>query len=308
MSISAAQVNVTVATLWTEPASVRAVDQKAIQHPVNAKGWISGLTAEDKKALLDENRVQSQLLYGETVYITDEQQGFAKVVIPSQASKKDSRGYPGWIPAVQLTKAENEDIEELHQLPIARVKEKSVMLFDKKGQEIIPLSFNTLLPISQEHDHFWEVITPHGAAFLKKEAVTTYPSIQAIPTKNGQSIVREAERFTGLEYLWGGMSSYGYDCSGFSYTMLRANGYIIPRDASDQAKSGLHIEKENVQPGDLLFFAYEEGKGTLHHVGIYYGDGKMIHSPTPGKKIEIQTIQGSFYEKEWCETRRYWKE
>ena len=61
--------------------------------------------------------------------------------------------------------------------------------------------------------------------------------------------------------------------------MCKANGYIIPRDAHDQAEAGKRIALNEMEPGDLLFFAYEEGKGSIHHVGIYYGEGKLIHSP-----------------------------
>lgn len=87
----------------------------------------------------------------------------------------------------------------------------------------------------------------------------------------GHGIVEQGTRFLGLPYLWGGVSSYGYDCSGFAYSMHRYFGISIPRDASDQAKQGALIEKEHLQPGDLLFFAYEEGKGSIHHVAFTPG-------------------------------------
>ncbi|TDL33108.1 NlpC/P60 family protein [Jeotgalibacillus sp. S-D1] len=307
MEICAAQINVTAATLWTEASSPRSIDEAAIQHPVNLQKWLDGLSGEERKALLDENRIQSQILYNELVYIIEEKDSWAKVVIPNQSTKKDERGYPGWIPLVQLTKLEQEDAESLLEMPIAVIT-KHTSLVNQDGKEIIPLSFNTVLPVLTEAGEAFEVLTPHGPAYVKKTDVLTYESVEAIAKKNGESIIHKAERFLNLDYLWGGLSDYGYDCSGFTYTILKACGYIIPRDAGDQAKKGKWIDKKDVQPGDLLFFAYEEGKGRLHHVGIYYGEGKMIHSPTPGKKILIQTIEGSFYEKEWCETRRYWQE
>ena len=310
MTIVTGQINVTVATVWTDVSSPRPIDQESLQHPVQIDSWLNRLSAEERKTLLDANKVQSQILYGEIVYIIEEKEDWAHVVIPAQASIKDKRGYPGWIPLAQITKVEPEDLESLDYHPIAVVKDKITGLLDESGKEIIPLSYNTILPVLAEQDDkgFIEVLTPHGQAVLRKSAIHMYSSTDSIPQNDGQDIINEAVRFQGLEYLWGGMSAYGYDCSGFTYNMLKANGYIIPRDATDQSKRGLQIDKKHVQPGDLLFFAYEEGKGRLHHVGIYYGDGKMIHSPTPGKKIMVQTIAGSFYEKEWIETRRYWHE
>ncbi|MCQ2009102.1 NlpC/P60 family protein [Sporolactobacillus sp. STSJ-5] len=90
--------------------------------------------------------------------------------------------------------------------------------------------------------------------------------------------------------------------------MFYAGGYLIPRDADDQSILGKAVSFENVLPGDLLFFAYERGKGYVHHVGIYVGNGKMIHSPTPGAIISITELKESKYEEELCTIRRYWKE
>jgi cell wall-associated NlpC family hydrolase len=90
--------------------------------------------------------------------------------------------------------------------------------------------------------------------------------------------------------------------------MCKANGFIIPRDAHDQANAGVEIKLEEIRPGDLLFFAYEGGKGRIHHVGIYYGDGKLLHSPNTGKTVEIIPLAGTIYERELCAARRYWVE
>ncbi|KIL52870.1 C40 family peptidase [Jeotgalibacillus campisalis] len=305
MKNKTARINVTVSTLWTDPSSVREIDAEAAGNPVAIHNWLSGMTEKERRALLDENRIQSQVLYGEIVQIIDKQAEWTHVVLPSQPTKKDDRGYPGWIPTVQLT-VETAEEEDWAQLPLVRVKDKQTSLLTIEGTEILPLSFNTTLPVKKAHSFYYEVDTPHGLTRVGKSAVNMYQSSEEIPKKDGKAIVNAAEHFEGLQYLWGGMSAYGYDCSGFSYNMLKANGYDIPRDASDQAAAGIAVQPEEVQPGDLLFFAYKEGKGAIHHVAIYYGDGKIIHSPTPGKNIMIQTIKGSFYEKEWCATRRYW--
>nr|WP_275579587.1 C40 family peptidase [Jeotgalibacillus terrae] len=179
-------------------------------------------------------------------------------------------------------------------------------LLGENGETLTTLAFTTILPVTDVQDGLVEVHSPHGQAFVKRDAVQLFHG----DLKKGTpaDILKDGERFLDLLYLWGGMTPHGYDCSGFSYSMMRANGYLIPRDASDQAAAGKEIAKEDVQPGDLIFFAYEEGKGDLHHVAIYHGDGNMIHSPTPGKKIMIQEIAGTFYEKEWCGVRRYWAE
>jgi cell wall-associated NlpC family hydrolase len=152
------------------------------------------------------------------------------------------------------------------------------------------------------------VQTPSGIGSLNIENIIIYESLNTIRKGNGNDIVASGEKFLHLPYLWGGMSSYGYDCSGFCYSMYKANGYIIPRDAYDQAKAGIDIEPSEIKPGDLLFFAKEKGKGRIHHVGIYYGNGLLLHSPKTGKAVEIVPIKGTIYEKEFCSIKRYWEE
>ncbi|MFD1018143.1 C40 family peptidase [Thalassobacillus hwangdonensis] len=298
-------VNVPVATVWTSPASPREIDQPGLSNPAAIKEWYEQLGYELRLELCDSNLVQSQLLYGEEVVVTDTQGEWAHVIIPSQPSKKDERGYPGWVPKVQLQPI---DKEFWSSGKSAVVSSKKAWLRDEKGEKMLELSYLTELPVQGTEDTSVKVLTPHGVAFLSEEDVYVYPLSKGKVQEDGMTIIQIGEAFLELPYFWGGMSAYGYDCSGFSYNMHKAAGYTIPRDADDQANSGENVPLDKLEPGDLLFFAYEEGKGKIHHVGIYYGNGRMIHSPSTGKQIEIIKLAGTFYEKELCVARRYWIE
>ncbi|MCM3707505.1 MULTISPECIES: C40 family peptidase [Cytobacillus] len=298
-------VSVPAATLWTASDSSREIDTEAITNPVNLDAWLEKLTYEPRLELCNGNLVQSQLLYGEEVKVLEERDGWVHVVVPSQPSSKDERGYPGWIPKVQL--AQNEDWK-LNSGKAAVIQNKKATLYATDREPKLILSYQTVLPVLQEEAEWIQVQTPEGEGFLKSADVKVFESIEAIPIGSGQDIIAAGEQFLGLPYLWGGMSSYGYDCSGFSYSMCKANGVLIPRDAHDQAEAGKPVELDAIEQGDLLFFAYEEGKGKLHHVGIYYGDGKLLHSPNTGKNIEIIDLKDTIYEKELCAARRYWQE
>jgi gamma-D-glutamyl-L-lysine dipeptidyl-peptidase len=293
-------VNVPVATVWTSFDSPRELDEDAVANPAHIDNWLEGLTYESKLDLCNSNLVQTQLLFGEEVVILEEKEDWVHVIIPSQPSKKDERGYPGWVPKCQLVAAPED--WNLGEGPIAVITSPKAFLY---GQNVYELSYQTALPFLSEGEGMYIVKTPEGTGVIDPSDVVV---CDALPKGNGHSIVFEGERFLNLPYLWGGMSSFGYDCSGFAYSMCKANGYVIPRDADDQAGAGEEIDLDKIQPGDLLFFAYEEGKGRIHHVGIYYGDGKLLHSPNTGKTVEIIPLEGTIYERELCAARRYWVE
>jgi cell wall-associated NlpC family hydrolase len=92
-----------------------------------------------------------------------------------------------------------------------------------------------------------------------------------------------AHRFLGITYTWGGVSSFGFDCSGFTQMLVRQRGIEMPRDADVQASwNGVTaVERRDLKPGDLLFFGSNPGKIT--HTGMYLGGGEFIHDTTHGK-------------------------
>jgi len=94
-----------------------------------------------------------------------------------------------------------------------------------------------------------------------------------------------AKRFLGVPYLWGGRSSYGFDCSGFTQMLVRARGINMPRDADQQAawKGVTAVDRKNLQAGDLLFFG--SSPKDITHTGMYIGDGQFIHDSTNGHPV-----------------------
>jgi len=298
-------VAVQVATVWTQPQSARDKDRDGTSNPTNIDKWIDSLDYKASIALCNENRVQTQVLYGERVIVLEIKDDWAQVVIPSQPSNKDERGYPGWVPLHQLKNVAEQEWRKPETVAVINDK---AWLETEFGERFMKLSYMTLLPIKGKEAMRIKVVTPHGDKYVYRKAVHIFPTHHGIAKGSGKQIVETGLAFIGLDYFWGGMSSFGYDCSGFAYAVHKANGYQIARDAGDQASAGKGVDLAELKPGDLLFFAYKEGKGKLHHVGIYYKDGKMLHSPKTGKSIEITPLAGTIYEKELCLARRYWHE
>ncbi|MER3126707.1 NlpC/P60 family protein [Bacillus pumilus] len=288
---------VPVANVWTAPQSPRKIDQMVLQDSFKIKEWIDQQTYEEKLALCEENLIQSQVLLGERVIGLEETDGWMKVVIPQQASRKHPQGYPGYMPAKHL-----KQVKEGHA-PVAShfVSQKKAMLY-QDGQADMEVSFLTELVAVEETSDCFHVVTPAGTREMNKTDVRPVSSILSM---TGKDVVDTGKQFIGLSYVWGGMSSFGYDCSGFAYSMYKACGYLLPRDASDQAVQGTPVTSSHLEPGDLLFFANENGKGAVRHVGIYAGDGLMLHSPKTGRQIELLSLSGTSYEKEWAGARRY---
>jgi len=102
-------------------------------------------------------------------------------------------------------------------------------------------------------------------------------------TSLAESFVQQALSHAGLPYLWGGMCTWGLDCSGLVALSLRRLGVVVPRDADDQYDACEHVPADEACPGDLFFFA-REGKRP-HHVGIVTGPGRMLHAPETGAVI-----------------------
>jgi hypothetical protein len=297
-------INVPVATVWTSYDSARKLDEKAISNPTDISSWLDLLNFETRLELCDANLIQSQLLYGQEVLVLEEKENYYHIIALTQGSSKDDRGYPGWVPKCQITEVTDWKLDS----QVVVVTSNLTTLFSTEDKELLELSFQTILPVVDKGEEKVKVQLPDGSVgLLGTDNTSVYEGLASIPKGSGADIVRTGERFLGLPYLWGGMSGYGMDCSGFSYTMCKANGYIIPRDAHDQAKEGENVELDALEPGDLLFFAYEEGKGKIHHVGIYHGEGKLLHSPKTGRDIEILPMENTIYEKELCAARRYWQ-
>ncbi|WP_005035721.1 C40 family peptidase [Holophaga foetida] len=151
---------------------------------------------------------------------------------------------------------------------------------------------------------------------LAKGVIETYylvaPETQAAARRSvtgdgalREELVRTAENYLGLPYLWGGSSAEtGFDCSGLTMSVYRLNGLSLPRSSRDQFQGGSAVGREELQKGDLLFFA-TGGSGRVNHVGLYIGDGKFIHAPRSGQNIRRDSLENPVLSKQFLGARSY---
>jgi len=120
-----------------------------------------------------------------------------------------------------------------------------------------------------------------------------------------EGLVRTAEDYLGIPYLWGGSSAEnGFDCSGLTMSVYRLNGLVLPRSSRDQFQIGTPVDRSELQKGDLLFFA--TGRSSrVSHVGLYIGDGQFIHAPRSGQKIRKDTLDNPVLSRQFLGARSY---
>ncbi|GIJ12416.1 NlpC/P60 family protein [Micromonospora andamanensis] len=271
-----AMVRVAVAALWSSPDAVRPVDAPALGAPADVGAWVAGLDAARQAG----EAVLSQLLLGERVLVTElRPDGWAHVVAVEQPSARlDPRGYPGWLPITQLTTAAtgadgtaqmvvDTAVTALHATAAGPVAVPGVVLGTRLAGAGAPV------------DGWQPVLAPGhtGALWLPAAHVVAAPTTP--PT--AEQVLSVAARLLDVEYLWGGMSAYGIDCSGLVHLVWRRLGVQVPRDASDQATAARRLELGTERVGDLYSFARPGRR--IHHIGIVTAteprrERRMLHA------------------------------
>lgn len=291
-------IDVTVGTLWVKPATARAIDKPSLGDPVNLDAWNRNLDTTAKRQWLT-GKVETQAVYGSEVRVKEIKGGWARVTVTHQSTPRDTAGYPGWIPVTQLT--EDEDFA-------AQAKARARAVVTAKTTKLTgdgasrPVSFGTVLPVLARGKDAVRVLLPGGGgAWMPAADAQVLAPGKRPPKPSGAALVATGKKFLGLRYVWAGVSSYGFDCSGFTSAVYRSHGIDIPRDASAQIKKGAKVSR--LKAGDLLFFATRSG--TVHHVGMYIGEGKMIHSPNASKTVEIVDWKAWDAKGEFAGARRY---
>ena len=161
----------------------------------------------------------------------------------------------------------------------------------------------TRLPVSSVGVGTIDTSLPDGrAAVLHSSDVRVVEAGGAPLPNTSADVVRTAQLFAGLPYLWGGTSGFGFDCSGFTHLVFALRGVTIARDADAQAHGGRVVARADLQPGDLVFFA---AQGVVHHVGIYLGNNTMLSSLQTGSPVLVSSLAAQPFASEYAGARRF---
>lgn len=164
-----------------------------------------------------------------------------------------------------------------------------------KQQEVDSVDLNNELDITQTPSG--EINKPEQNISSEEENSKPEES-QNPPASNASkqsAIVDLAYSQLGKPYVWGAEGPNSFDCSGLmTYIFKNAGGINLPRTSSQQSNFGTTVSRSNLQPGDLIFSS-TDGSGGVSHVGVYVGNGEMIHAPKPGDVVKKSNINTSYW-------------
>lgn len=244
-----------------------------------------------------EADVVSQAIFGTNVQILEEQTTWLKIRTPDE--------YTGWIEAAGAVKRDiygvSGTVARLANLFGNVYRETSIT----KHQPLLTLPFESRLEVLEQPDteerRWLKVRLPDSReAWIQRGDI----SLEA-GRLSREEMLAFSRRFAGLPYLWGGTSTFGYDCSGFTQMLYRQAGVNMPRDAQPQAAwAGVEpISVQELQPGDLVFFGPSEKKIT--HTGMYVGNDEFIHATARAQPvIQVSKLSDPHWTKLLVASRR----
>lgn len=226
------------------------------------------------------SEMMTQALLGMPVRVL-ERDGWYRIQTPDD--------YIAWTHRVSVLPVTREELTAWNQAEKVVVTSHYAFVYsqpDRRSQTVSDVVAGNRLKLEGTKGGFYHVSYPDGRqGYVEKSVALPEREWRKSLKQDAASIIRTAHTLMGVPYLWAGTSSKGVDCSGFVRTVLFMHDIIIPRDASQQAYVGQHIDIapdfSNLQLGDLVFFgrkATPERKERVVHVAIYIGNRRFIHS------------------------------
>ncbi len=196
--------------------------------------------------------------------------------------------------AAQRRYVEGQLAERQRMLASVQDEVRRLQAEERRRQEVLAAQARARLQAQQQQ------VAKVAAVATADEAaeVAADDGSASVPDSKYTGVVGIAMQYLGIPYVWGGASPSGFDCSGFVMYVYAQIGVSLPHNAAMQFGYGVPVSRDQLQPGDLVFF---DGLG---HDGIYIGGGQFIHSPHTGDVVKISSIYDSWYAATWVGGRR----
>jgi cell wall-associated NlpC family hydrolase len=231
-----------------------------------------------------DSDVVSQVIYGTSAMLLEENFAWARIRTPDQ--------YTGWLNLAKVRRLPNNEPSYASAGRIVQVNSLQANLYREPDvtahHPVLTVPFESRLEIVADgkgDDAGWLQVHLVDGALVWIQAGDVNPNPRSLSIDESLALAR---RFLGVTYTWGGGSSLGFDCSGFTQMLIRSRGIVMPRDADKQAawEGVTAVDRKHLKPGDLLFFG---GSATqITHTGMYMGHGQFIHDTVhehPGVQV-----------------------
>lgn len=278
------------------------------QTPARVKVALAPVTA----AADSTSEQVTQVLLWDPVTVLKVEGEWARVLVSEQY--RTDRGYPGWMrsSALQLKAAAMTGPRLATSFPVVVLRESP----STQAAPLLKVFMSTRLPVrapkgqgaeqalrrDASGEAWYPVELPDGSsAWVRASQVQVE---QEPGLSRGSELVDDALKLRSTPYLWGGMSQVGIDCSGLTFVAYRMAGVTLPRDADQQFQVGEAVTPEELQPGDLVFFGQP---GEITHVGMYAGNGAMVHASS-GAGVISSTLFEGWYQQYYRGARRILRE
>lgn len=283
----------TLSGYTTVPAAARALDSLAKANDLvervrllpqegtdNGYGLIRVSVANIRTRPGHSQELTSQALLGTPVELLDQEDGWYLIRTPDR--------YIAWLETGAIVGVDRAELDSWFSEELRTcVPAQSVVMREPGGQSIVSelVAGNLLQATGTQQGAHTQVQLPDGrTGWVESSDLAPY---KALATPEGlavEELLTTAYQQAGRPYLWGGTSAKAMDCSGFTKTAYYLNGYVIPRDASQQVHAGVDVPLDDdfsqLQRGDLLFFGNyrDDGSERTTHVGFYLGEGRFLHA------------------------------
>jgi len=240
----------------------------------SVRGIVTVTVANIRREPSRQAELVSQTVMGAPVDLLKRQNGFYFCRLED--------GYLGWIPDESVRTGDISLVRDWQAGPLLMFREKYGTVYREPDGESAPVADMVMAARVRQVEpagDWLNVQLPDGqTGFVPRDQVLDFREFQST-SPDGQHLVRTAKEMLGIPYLWGGTSAKGFDCSGFTQTVFKMNGFSLPRDAGMQAQEGVPVDTadgfRHLRIGDLLFFG--SAREHITHVGMYLGEGRYIH-------------------------------
>jgi hypothetical protein len=262
----------------------------------NAGNSNRGVITETVADMFSEPDIKSeritQAIFNQPVTILEENENWFKVEAVD--------GHIGWVKSNLIDKdCSSVESGEYKYKIVITAKSKTISSQAKGGITIKEAVMGTEFYSNFKEGDLYEVALPGKiTGWIKGSGTIEMPVDGKISETSAEDFVATLAKFKGTEYLYGGVSSWGIDCSGLTYICSRLNGINLPRDIGAQFNIGKKISLNKIKEGDLIFFSTNKDSKDISHVGVYVGDNQFIHaSKDKGYVMYTSLDSGNFTER-----------